>query len=277
MKKKVATCDKGRYSIRSAMIFFTSILMVLFFTVTIATFAFIARVEVRKAIESGNTNTIEQTKKLLDDRLVSMFEQTVALANSYNLMNIMGQLHNARPFDPMLYVPLNNDLESFYRNNLAMLDSVYLNLNNGKVVYYKGEGTAKNAEIDFKTLFQKYGNTSFHWKNIDNESVIPTVSSANPSAELFYLIGSAESDLNGIIHLRLKDDYFREIFTDSTVYENSYFAIVAPDKSVYYNTSEPQLALDMPLIERISAAEDTAHFTHKLENGKKLYISSDIL
>ncbi len=266
---------KGRYSIREGMILFVAVLMILFFGVTIFTFAFVGRREVSKVIEAGNLNITEQTKKLLDDRLLSLFEQVVVFSGSYNLMNIMSNLPSSKPLDPMMYVKINAELENLYISNISMVSSMCLYLNDGDVVYYKGPGVLNNYNFDFDSWYERYGATEFHWLNIAESNTLKSPHESAKTAVLFRLIGRPGYKLNGIILINLKEDYFNNIFVQSQAYESSYFAIVDKDGRAYFNASHPSYAMEEALINKISESDGKGAFRHTLDNKKKLYISFD--
>lgn len=274
MKKKV----RGLWnSIRGRLIALVCMLMGLFFAVTIVTFALVGRREISSAVESGNMYIIEQTKKLIDDRLQSLLEQAVAFSNSYHLMDVIGSMANPKPIDPMQYVKVNNDLEEMYMFNTSIVQSLFLYLNKGDVLYYKGDGYVKKAQFQFENWYERFSDGEFHWINVGTNPFIETTAGDVPSAELFYLIGRPDAKLNGIFLISIKEAYFDRVFAASQQHENSYFAIISPDGEVFSKPYEASYALDDSLIRRILEGGTAANFRHALENGHRAYISYDTL
>ena len=267
-------------SIRQLMLFFILTLMLLFSIISIFTYTFFSRRALKNSVVNDTVHIVQQTKKLLDERLYKLFEQFVVFSNQSSLNNVLIKSSSQSPqkLGPRDYIEIDRDLSNLYMFNTSIVNSLIVYLNDGNASFIKGDFIFDNVNFDFAQWYGEYESGEYHWQNIHRSDLIQPVGEGQNTATLFRLIGTPDSQVNGIILLNLKEEYFKELLAQDPAFSPNYFALLSPDGITYFNSPEEKYLLDEQLTTRILTNEKTSdNLSYRLNNGEKISVIYDTI
>ena len=176
-------------------------------------------------------DTVSQTNIFLNDKFSTVFEQLVIIEDDGPFSRIVSKKRTPsqsyNDFDDIIQI--HNRFEDIYRKYFQMIDSIYVNFNNGREFkFQKDYIVPKKVGVDLKEWMEKYNwsESGYYWLNIHEDEVFDTVDKRNVLS-VFRMIGKNDSEINGMILINLRSEYFLKIMNNINVSPNGYMLLVS--------------------------------------------------
>ncbi|WP_346208072.1 sensor histidine kinase [Caldifermentibacillus hisashii] len=246
--------------------FYTAI--VLIFVLISGTFSFfLASQQVQENTEKNVKEALTFKSEFLDTTLNEVMRQLILLSDNPHINTLLLSKEDSIKS----YIQVDNDVNRIYYRYQDVMDSIYMNLNNGKFVFWESEQQQLNPSFSYLDYFKKYSesNESIYWRNLHKDEVF---SKDQNVLTVFKLVGNESSPANGIILFNLKENFFLNILDNYNVTDNSYMMIVSKDGVLFSDGVEDQYSFQLnELREIINGKEKGQHFLEN-QNGKKLLV-----
>ncbi|UJF32641.1 cache domain-containing protein [Paenibacillus hexagrammi] len=193
-------------------------------------------ISVRQVQSSASVNimdTVTQTRDYLDNRLSDVFQQLVILAEESNTNAIVNQLGYYSDVETENYLSLNQSVDRIYNTYYSMLDSIFVILNDGKVLVQKKDFNVNNIKFNFNEFYDRYGgrNDGYVWLNLQNNIIADRNPPDDKTVSLQRIIGDKDSLVKGILSFQLRESWFVDILANPQISEHGYLALVGEVES----------------------------------------------
>ena len=220
-------------------------------------------------------DTVFQTKEYLENRLSDVFEQLVSLSNDPRLLSVVG-LEDEDP-GPQNYIEVSQLLRSIHLNNNTVIDSIYMDIHNGKFVMYQSEYQIKPVQFDYKKYTGKYrgGTEGFYWQNLHPDDFFIN---EDKVISLFKMIGDESSRANGILLFNLRIDFFEAVLNKSLIGNQGYLTLVSPDGEVNSKEIDGEYQLDRKQLKYLQTIKsENGSYEFKNQNGENMLVIYDTI
>lgn len=241
------------YSFRSTVLSFYTPIIVFFILLTGTLSYNLAMYQIEKSAYSDIENVVFQTTIYMDNRFEGVVEQMTALANDPDILHIINtQPEDVRPED---YLKIQSHVDTVRLFNSTIVDSVYLNFNDGKFVFFRGDYDYRMIGFTYEKYRRMYQNgpDDVYWQNFLPQYVHQEASDKEPEhvIDVFRLIGRQGAKRNGIILFRLRYGFFEKVFGRSLVNDSGYLMLVSPEGASTFKYITPELKMDVDAIEQL--------------------------
>ncbi len=182
-------------------------------------------------------DTVHQTNILINDKFSTMLEQLVVIEDDSSFSRIVSktkrQSQGYNDYDDIIQI--NNRFEDVFRKYFQIIDSIYINFNNEREFkLQKDYIVARRVGIDLNDWKARYadGDAGYYWLNLHEDTVFDTVDRRNVLS-VFKMIGSRDTEINGVILINLRSEYFLNILNNVRVSPNGYLLLVSPEGAMY--------------------------------------------
>jgi len=178
------------------------------------------------------TDLVVQTKSHMNEQLLVVFGELVAVVNGSAIGAMVTSLDSSEGLDSNRYLAVANQFERIHQTHYSMIDSIYMNFNDGKASYTKVNYLLTDVNFSYEEYSSRYRNATFdyHWENIHEDGIFRYVGGEKEKVvSVFSLFGSETSQAKGIILFHLKEAFFREILSLVEISENGYLALASSD------------------------------------------------
>ncbi len=215
----------------------------------------------RQAEESARhevENLVHQTCQYTDSRLQSVLEQLTALSGDPVILEALQ--HNREDMKPQYYLSVQSHVDTVRLYNSSIIDTVYINLNHGSFKFFRGDS-------DYCSLTDQYGDISHFQKEKEAEGNISWYvrdegeqdGKTVHSVDVVKRIGGDTSEKEGILVLRLREEFFRGVLTQKLLNGNGYLTVV--------DTEGHEVLGDMPQEYRPDQETDLLIRTNDIPHG----------
>ncbi|HOP75273.1 MAG TPA: sensor histidine kinase [Bacillota bacterium] len=232
---------------------------------------------------TGIGDTVNQTRKYIDNRLTAIFEQLVALENDIDTLSLIKRLDEDRygVIQPGDYIRVDRNLERIFSSYYSMLDSILIYFNEGRLMLSKKDYMTSRNTFQYQDWRLRYhGNrTEYYWRSLRENDIFLSFESKNRIASLFKMYGDAESHVRGVIMFNLKEDFFRGILEDARISEHGYLIIVSPDGIINFKEDIPNGYQIDGIIQKslLTASNPTGQLSVRNSRGEKMKIIYDTI
>ncbi|WP_426445839.1 sensor histidine kinase [Paenibacillus sp. S-38] len=268
-----------RRTVKSAFLTFLIPLIVVFVTVTGTVSYLLAARQLQANAERSMNDTLTQTGASLNEKLSSVLADVTALGGSSELQMLIRRA-DAPGFKPQPrdYLTLAGSLDKLYTDHYAIIESIYLNYNHGKLAYYRKDRLqTEGIPAPDRFLLLPYSVTSqIYWFNLSPNEWDPA---GGRAAGLYQWIEGREEARGGIIVIRLKEALFEAPLTAPEISPNGYLTLASPDGLAGFKTVEDRFAADEgELKQKLLAAPGTkGRFVLLSKAGQPLTVVYDTL
>lgn len=218
-------------SVKTKVLLFFLPVIILSSVLTGAISYFIA---VRQLIDNARyllNDTVYQTNIFLNDKFSTMFEQIVVIENDGSFARIIskngGQSQSNNDYDDI--IKIHSKFEDVFAKYFQIIDSIYINFNNGREFgFQKDYIVPKKIGINLSEWTEKYtwSKDGYYWLNIHEDTVFDTADKRNVLT-VFKMIGNRDSEINGMILINLRSEYFLKILNNVKISPNGYMMLVS--------------------------------------------------
>lgn len=252
---------KNYYSISKIInqIYITLVLLTIILT-TILSF-FISKSETYQNTNRHVDNTLKDKSQYLNDRMSQMFSEIWNLDNHPDFLKLL--LHPNDDFDYM--IGLDKELKSIQYQYQDILESIYLNVNDGNYIFYTTSKERLNPKFKQEIIWDKINESpNYYWENIHRDPIFLEESEV---LSIYKKVGSPYSEVTGLIVFHLKRDFFDRYLMNTHITENGYLTLVSPDGNVYGGMGQNKKELS--LCKKFSSQNNSSWVTHGYTLHKK--------
>ncbi|WP_438446043.1 sensor histidine kinase [Gorillibacterium sp. sgz5001074] len=221
----------ARTPIQTKLLIYFLPLLVLSVTMT-GVFSYLtAERQLRKNAYYLLSDTVQQTKTYLNDKFYTLFEQLVVIEENNAFRNILsgrGQTVEENRYDDI--IDLRKRFDEIYLAHYQMVDSIFVAFNNGRSFHLQKDYIPRKVGVDLADWVDRYQSNErgYYWLNGHQDRVIDTVESRDVLS-VFKIIGTPRSEVNGLVLLNMRQQYFLDIMRNVKVSPNGHLALVSPD------------------------------------------------
>jgi len=225
------------------------------------------------------TDTVSQSKILLDSKLGDIFEQMLYIKNVVEPIYLSIK-YSEDNIKPQYYISAENNLSRVYSNYYSVIDSILMYFNDGRFTLQKRDYITEDINFSFDVWRQKYndGDRDFYWLNLHQDDIFKYHRNKNRVVSIFNLIGDNDSQLRGIILFNLRESFFSSILENVEISQNGCLALISEDGIMLFKDVEDKYTLDENNLEWLVKAEDNSG-RQKFSNsfGTKMMVVYDTL
>ncbi|WP_086349009.1 cache domain-containing sensor histidine kinase [Candidatus Enterococcus clewellii] len=182
--------------------------------------------EVTDTAYTNVENTLKDRYSVLERTFDQMFEQVVNLNNNPNLLEVINNERDALK----QAVNMNTSIKDLYYRFQDVLDSIYINVNDGEFFFNGGEIAQGLSEIDYQTFFEQAdGEAKYFWLDFDES---PFSQNERRTISICKIIGDSFSEASGVIVFNLRYDYIENLLNESFITENGRLFLVSPKGNI---------------------------------------------
>jgi two-component system sensor histidine kinase YesM len=242
-------------------------------------FSYLAAVnQLRKNAYSLLNDTLLQTNVILNNEFINVLDQLETITGSDAFKNLMTEkVHpDQKTTDAHYYdvIAIHNLFNDIYNRNFQVIDSIYMNLNNGREFSLMPNMVPQKIGVDLNAWMRDYSDTSdrYYWKNDHIDHVFDTVDHRDVMSS-FKIIGNKNSPVNGLLIMNLKTDYFVNQIQNVKISPHGLLALVSTDKAIFSKKVKENndIGTDgLNFLRRNSG--NNGIFNIKSKNGEKLFV-----
>jgi len=242
-------------------------------------FSYLAAVnQLRKNAYSLLNDTLLQTNVILNNEFINVLDQLETITGSDAFKNLMTEkVHpDQKTTDAHYYdvIAIHNLFNDIYNRNFQVIDSIYMNLNNGREFSLMPNMVPQKMGVDLNAWMRDYSDTSdrYYWKNDHIDHVFDTVDHRDVMSS-FKIIGNKNSPVNGLLIMNLKTDYFVNQIQNVKISPHGLLALVSTDKAIFSKKVKENndIGTDgLNFLRRNSG--NNGIFNIKSKNGEKLFV-----
>ena len=227
------------------------------------------------------TDLVAQTKSHMNEQLLVVFGELVAVANGSDIGAMVTSLDSSEGLDSSRYLSVANQFERIHQTHYPMIDSIYMNFNDGKATYTKVNYLLSDVNFSYADYSSRYPNATFdyHWENLHENGIFQYVAGEKEKVvSVFSLFGSDTSRAKGIILFHLKEAFFSQILSLVEISENGYLALASPDGLMMFKNVNDAFVPDDKVRSHLmhrEAASGTFRFTKP--GGERTVVIYDTL
>ncbi len=237
-----------------------------------------------KQIEGNSYRNISdvviQTKSQINERLLTVFGELVTLVNSTDMALMLTNMNQSEGVDSSRYLTVANRLERIHLSNYSMIDSVYMNINEGQALFHKVNYLISDMSFSFQSYRKQYQGSQFnyYWRNLHENDVFDFVDNDERVVSMFNLIGTESSGVRGIVMFHLKEAFFKQILEQVEISEHGYLALISKDGMMNFKDVEevylPNEEVKKYILER---DETSGTFRFTKPDGVRMVVNYDTL
>ena len=242
-------------------------------------FSYLAAVnQLRKNAYSLLNDTLLQTNVILNNEFINVLDQLETITGSGAFKNLMTEkVHpDQKTTDAHYYdvIAIHNLFNDIYNRNFQVIDSIYMDLNNGREFSLMQNMVPQKIGVDLNAWMRDYSDTSdrYYWKNDHIDHVFDTVDHRDVMSS-FKIIGNKNSPVNGLLIMNLKTDYFVNQIQNVKISPHGLLALVSTDKAIFSKKVKENndIGTDgLNFLRRNSG--NNGIFNIKSKNGEKLFV-----
>lgn len=262
------------FSIRTIILTTNILLVFLFTSLTFLVFYKVSSHQITTIVENNAAGTMVNIGNTLDENCYKFFQQITSLSQNRNYNKLQYNIYtNKTTLEPESYIALNNDIKNFYRHNASIIESVFLYLNDNSIMIYAGDNAIKKIQFDFDYYYKKYGADGMKWREIDSIPPYETVYPQETCLPIMQLLGTPETEIQGIFLINLKASYLEDILEKQRITNNSSLAIMQKNHYLHPDKVPPKYRLEPETIEYICSGSllENAFFAGRTDICYVLY------
>jgi two-component system sensor histidine kinase YesM len=260
-------------SLRITIIWFFLPVIVLFITLIGFLSYWIAAIQIRENAYVNIKDTVAQTKSYLDNRLLSIFEQLIVIQNDIDTLSMMRRLDTEENgnFSPEDYVKMMRNIEKVYSGYYTMLDSIFINFNDGKVQLYKKDDLVKKVDFSYLEWRRKFrGNPmDCYWTHLNTSPILRSLHQSERVVALFKLYGDRNTQIKGIILFALRESFFRDVLDKVKISNNGSLILLSREGMMSFKEIAPQYRINEVKLWELTRGSDSGTITIKSRQGRK--------
>ncbi|WP_331847956.1 sensor histidine kinase [Paenibacillus haidiansis] len=226
------------------------------------------------------SDTVQQTTLFLNDKMLTIFEQLVAIENDNSFRHIFsneGQEKDQNRYTDI--IGLHDRFEEIYHGNFQMIDSIYVGFSNGRSFNLQKEFVPRKVGADLNDWLSRYDQSDkgYYWLNSHRDQVFDTVEPRQVLSS-FKMIGSTTSPVSGLILINLREDYLLNIMENMKISPNGTLALISSDGTLFSKTMAPEYEVTPETLEQLAGMSgDRGSLTVTSARGEKLKVAYDTL
>lgn len=265
------------YSFKSTVLTFYTPVIIFFIFITGTVSYVLAVRQIEESVYNDIKNVVYQTTIYTDNRFSGVLEQMVALSNDQDILKVLNE--KAGDIEPEDYLKIQAHVDTVRLFNSTIVDSVYINFNNGKFVFFRGDYDHTMLGFTYNHYRNAYNDSlnDVYWQNFLPKRIRENAES-DQVIDVFKLFGRKQAKKNGIILFRLRYDFFEKVFGRSLVDDNGYLMLVSPEGVSTFRDIKDEFMVDAKtakLLQETTEKEGRIEFDNK--QGKKLIVIYDTL
>ncbi|MEH7304617.1 sensor histidine kinase [Neobacillus drentensis] len=220
-------------------------------------------------------NTVFQTKSYLENRLYDVFERLVAFSNDPKTLDLIDSEFSE--VDPNDYIYLNNSLKVIHLNYNTIIESILVDMHNGKFTLYRSDFRKNFNQFPYKKYAEQYRGSKqgFYWHN---EHLDDIFASKSEVVSVFKLIGNDKSKANGILLFNLRKSFFENVLNKSLIGEHGYLTLVSRDGTFNSKTVADKYRLNSKELSYLQSLQDEkGRYEFQNAVGKNMTIIYDTI
>ncbi|MBU8919378.1 sensor histidine kinase [Bacillus sp. FJAT-29953] len=220
-------------------------------------------------------DTVFQTKAYLENRLYDIFEQLVAFSNDPKTLDLINS--ESSEVMPEDYIKINNSLKVIHLNFNSIIDSILVDMQNGKFTLYRSDFRMKFNQFPYKKYGELYQGSKegFYWHNEHPDDIFASDSEV---VSVFKLIGNGNSKANGILLFNLRKEFFENVLNKSLIGDHGYLTLVSPEGAFNSKAVAKEYSLNSKELNHLqSLKEERGRYEFQNTDGKKMTIIYDTM
>lgn len=261
------------YSFKSTILSFYLPIIILFIFVTGLSSYLLAAAQIEENSYSNIKTIVFQTRNYLDNRFADALQQLMELSDHPDILSII----NKDPADisPDDYLRVQTHVNTIRAVNGTLIDSMYINFNDGNFVFFRGDDASSIPKIVYKQYRNEYKDNQhdIYWRNSSPEEV-----KYEENVSIFKLFGRENAKINGIILFSLRHDFFEKVFSSSLLNKNGYLMLVSKEGIMNFKKIDSKYQINSEVVKRLQQTkEKEGQFEFKNYQGKKMVVIYDTL
>lgn len=270
----------SRMSFKSAIMWM--FIPIIIFSISITGFISftLAKYQIQENTYSTVNDIVMQTKSYLDNRMYDAFEQFVYLENDTDLIEIESKASENLPINYMsdAYLNINKKVNTIYASYSSIIDSIFINLNNGWFVIYKNNYLTSQVNFSFEDLKKEYGKSNYYWLNIHKDNLFLNQNKSNNVTSLFKLFGDNNSKLKGFINFNFSETFFKNILEKPKISENGYLVLISEDGVMQFKNVDEKYQMNTDIINQVRNFKTSqGDFEFKIPGRERMLVSYNTL
>lgn len=171
-------------------------------------------------------NTVKERYNVLERLFDQSFEQIVYLNNDPNLIEVI----NHRDNELTQAINVNNNIRALFYRFQDVLDSIYININNGEYFFNGGDIVQDLSKISYNSFFTLSQKSDPYFWISSKES--PFSTKIHKVISLCKTIGDDRSEVSGVIVFNIRYDYINETLSEGFITKNGGLFLVSTSGEV---------------------------------------------
>ncbi|AFC31077.1 histidine kinase internal region [Paenibacillus mucilaginosus 3016] len=270
---------RPRRTLKSAFLTFLIPIIVVFVTVTGTVSYLLAARQLEANAETSMNDTLVQTRDSLNEKLAAVLGDVTALGSNSELQMLIRRADQPGfKLQPRDYLTLAGSLDKLYTDHYAIIESVYLYYNQGRLSYYRKDRLQTERIPEPGRFFElPYTVASrIYWFNLTKNEWDPA---GGRTAGLYQWIEGRDEARGGLIVIRLKEALFEAPLTAPEISPNGYLVLASTDGLAGFKTVESRYAAGEEELRRklLEAPGAKGRFVLRSEAGQALTVVYDTL
>lgn len=235
----------------------------------------VAEKQVEKNTYVNVSAILNQTKFYLDTHMTNVFESFESLESNSSLYILKTQLEKEKRinYSATSYVTLKNTISQMVAYSGGTIENIYINFNDGKMMLQAYDKDPLRITFSYREWKEKYPENMYYWcpitdgeKEIGNEEV---------GMMLFHLYESPSENLQGIVMITLKENFFQNILKNPEISENGFLCLLSesgdkvfadPNMPYFIKAGEKQEILGSDQVNSVNSFGDKLVFSESLDS-----------
>jgi len=251
--------------------------LIVFSVILTGVFSYVSALrQLKENAYSMLTDTTHQTALFLNDKLKTVLEQLILIENDNAFKNMVassgGTAAAEDRFDTAIAIA--QRFEDSYAKYFEMIDSIYLNLGEGREFHLLKEATARHIGADWNTWGRNAAPTDskYVWLHNHRDEVFDTVERRDVIT-VFKRIGTDSSAAKGILLFNLRTSYFLNILDNVKISPNGYLVLLNAEGILYSKQPDAHNSLDQAGVQFLRKhTGNSGSFNLRNDSGEKLFV-----
>lgn len=219
-------------------------------------------------------DTTYQTSLYLNDRFSTVFDQLLMIENSSAFQNMIVNHYDSNQHKYADIISLSNLFNDIYQRYFEMIDSIYVQFNNGRKFQLINNTIPLKEGIQLDDWVRRYNwsRKGYYWLNDHLDEVFITLEDRRVMS-CFKIIGSLTSPVNGLLIINLKSGRFLEMLQDVRISAHGYLMLISPDNILYSKEVDARYRLTGDTVNQLPGKAGTSGAYNVVSGrGEKLLI-----
>jgi len=265
------------YSFKSTILSFYIPIMIIFIFITGMASYFLAAAQIEENAYKNIKSLVFQTGNYLDNRFIDALQQLQALSNDPDILTII----NKKPEDisPDDYLRVQAHVNMIRSFNGALIDSIYINFNDGSFIFSRGYDASSMAKINYWHYRMAYKDDpdDIYWQNSSPEDLHGEKKSSR-GINMFKLFGRDKAEIKGIILFNLRYEFFEKVFSRSLLSDNGYLMLISQEGVMTFNNGHKEYQVNDETVKYLQTKkEKEGQFEFTTPQGQTMVVIYETL